>query len=49
MHFWENIKLSMSFSRDLYKYIFGKYNCMERRAHLLVAVVRIEGWVAGSD
>ncbi len=40
--FWENIN---SFLRQVHKYIFQKYYSTERRAHLLVAVVRIGRWV----
>ncbi len=45
MVFWGNIKLGMSFLGQVYKYIFKKYNCTERRVLLLVPVVQIGGWV----
>ncbi len=45
MLFKGNIKLSMSFHRPVHKYFFWKYNCPERLAHLLGAVVQIGGWV----
>ena len=45
--FYMLFSMSMSFLRQVHKYIFQKYNCTERHAHLLIPIVRIGGWVHG--
>ncbi len=45
MPFRGYFKLSSSFLRLVHKFIYWKYNCAERRVHLLVTVVQIGEWV----